>query len=107
MAAVRIALGQPENLAAALGYYRAMFSPAQHGDQRDESRARWPSPLRFPCSISTARTMAVCELTSYADPTPFLGPRRRYERVSGAGHFLHLERPDVVGQLIVDFVTEP
>jgi pimeloyl-ACP methyl ester carboxylesterase len=29
----------------------------------------------------------------------------RVEIVDGAGHFLHLERPETVNQLIVDFVT--
>ncbi|MBI1843920.1 MAG: alpha/beta hydrolase, partial [Actinobacteria bacterium] len=27
------------------------------------------------------------------------------EIIAGAGHFLHLEKPDVVNPLIVDFLT--
>jgi pimeloyl-ACP methyl ester carboxylesterase len=29
------------------------------------------------------------------------------EIVPGTGHFLHLERPDVVNRAILDFVTAP
>jgi pimeloyl-ACP methyl ester carboxylesterase len=37
---------------------------------------------------------------------PFLTSEgSRLELVDGAGHFLHVERPDEVNRLIVDFVT--
>ena len=37
---------------------------------------------------------------------PFLTSEgSRLEIVDGAGHFLHVEKPDEVNRLIVDFVT--
>jgi pimeloyl-ACP methyl ester carboxylesterase len=33
-------------------------------------------------------------------------PGSRVELVDGAGHFLHLERPDVVNDLVLGFLTE-
>ena len=33
------------------------------------------------------------------------GPKQRIEYVSGAGHFLHLEQPKVVNDLVLEFVT--
>jgi pimeloyl-ACP methyl ester carboxylesterase len=38
--------------------------------------------------------------------TYLTSPGSRMEVVDGAGHFLHVERPDEVNQLVVDFVTE-
>jgi len=32
-------------------------------------------------------------------------PGSRVELVDGAGHFLHLERPDVVNRLVLDFLA--
>ena len=36
-----------------------------------------------------------------------LAPGSRLEIVPGTGHFLHLERPDVVNRAVVDFLTAP
>ncbi len=35
----------------------------------------------------------------------FLGEGSAVEVVDGAGHFLHLERPDVVNRLVLDFLA--
>jgi pimeloyl-ACP methyl ester carboxylesterase len=34
-----------------------------------------------------------------------LSPGSRFEVVPGTGHFFHVEKPDEVNRLIVDFVT--
>jgi pimeloyl-ACP methyl ester carboxylesterase len=38
-------------------------------------------------------------------PAFLTAPGSRMEVVDDAGHFLHVERPDVVNRLIIDFVT--
>ncbi len=30
--------------------------------------------------------------------------RGRYELIAGVGHFLHVERPEIVNRLILDFI---
>ena len=45
------------------------------------------------------------EVTSIAIGWPFLTAEgSALEVVEGAGHFLHLERPDVVNGLVLDFL---
>ena len=34
-------------------------------------------------------------------------PGSRVELVDDAGHFLHVERPEAVNRLVVDFLAEP
>jgi pimeloyl-ACP methyl ester carboxylesterase len=33
-----------------------------------------------------------------------LAPHRRYERIDGPGHWMQLEAPDMVNQLLLDFL---
>ena len=44
-------------------------------------------------------------LASIGSPLDFMAEGSEMEIVDGAGHFLHLERPDVVNRRIVDFLT--
>ena len=58
----------PNDLAAAIGYYRAMFDPARHDPAYDEAQAavgrRCP---RSPPSTSTAPTTAAWALDAIGD----------------------------------------
>ena len=91
MARVRESLGATENLAAALGYYRAMFGgggePAPQGD------------VAQPLLYLHGRTDG-CMGADLAEAVP------QARIVEGAGHFLHLEKPDEVNRLIVEFVGQ-
>ena len=44
-------------------------------------------------------------LASIGSPLDFMAEGSEMEIVDGTGHFLHLERPDVVNRRIVDFLT--
>ena len=44
-------------------------------------------------------------LSSIGSPLDFMAEGSEMEIVDGAGHFLHLERPDVVNARIVGFLT--
>jgi pimeloyl-ACP methyl ester carboxylesterase len=41
----------------------------------------------------------------YADAAAFLSTGSRIEVVDGTGHFPHVEEPDIVNALIVDWIT--
>jgi pimeloyl-ACP methyl ester carboxylesterase len=106
---VKDALRDPANLNAAIGYYRATLGgvgldpdPEVQALQ-DASAGPPPMPTLYlhgrtdGCMGADLAEMAGAGLTA---------PGSRAEIVDGAGHFLHLERPDVVNRLIREFLAE-
>ena len=106
VAAVAAALGTPDNLAAALGYYRTMFDPGRHladyADAQAATQLPTPQPTLYLHGADDG-CLGVELVSGAAAALP--AAESRVEIVEGAGHFLHLERPDVVNPLIVGFVT--
>lgn len=105
MAFVRESLGEPANLAAALGYYRSMLDPTRHSpayaEARDAAAAVPPQPTLYLHGADDG----CFGVPEDDEMVAALSPGSRYERVPGAGHFLHLERPDVVNRLVLDFLS--
>jgi pimeloyl-ACP methyl ester carboxylesterase len=102
---VKDALRDPAALTAALGYYRATFQPElQTPDLAAEQAAVDATPPQ-PQLYLHGRDDG-CMGIEVADTSPqyLTAEGSRYEAIDGAGHFLHLERPDLVNKLIVDFV---
>ena len=105
LAHVRAALGTPENLAAALGYYRALFDPSkQSAELAVEQQAVSGVPPQPTLYLHGAQDGCMG-----ADVVPVvrsaLGPGSEAVVVEDAGHFLHLEQPAEVNRRIVDFLT--
>ena len=71
------------------------------------SRPRRCSPRRSRRCTSTGATTAACCSRRSGRPLDFLAEGSEMEIVDGTGHFLHLERPDVVNRRIVGFLTAP
>jgi pimeloyl-ACP methyl ester carboxylesterase len=106
---VKDALRDPANLSAAIGYYRATLSgvgldssPEVEALQQAANGAP-PLPTLYlhgrtdGCMGADLAGEAVSALTH---------PGSRVELVDGAGHFLHVERPDAVNQVVLDFLAE-
>lgn len=104
--AVKDTLRDPANLAAALGYYRSQLgSVAPDPALAAEQAAAGQSPPQPTLYLHGADDG--CIGRELADLAPGFLPAEgsRYEVVEGAGHFLHVERPDAVNDLVVDFLA--
>jgi pimeloyl-ACP methyl ester carboxylesterase len=85
---VKEALQPPEHLAAALGYYRAMFDPAQQGVPDGPFSQPW--------------------LYLHGDDDGCIGVELAPAEavvVKGTGHFLHLEQPEEFNGRVLEFLS--
>jgi pimeloyl-ACP methyl ester carboxylesterase len=106
IAHVKDALRDPANLAAALGYYRATLSGVGVDPDLDAVQAAGGNFTPQPTLYLHGRTDGCMGVEVAEASEPFLpSPGSRLEVVDGAGHFLHVERPAEVNQLILDFLA--
>jgi len=99
-------LAQPENLAATLGYYRATIGAGYRDPQLEEAQAvlQSESPTQ-PLLYLHGSTDGCIGAEVAADAATRAPENARVEIVQGAGHFMQLEQPAVVNELIVNWVT--
>jgi pimeloyl-ACP methyl ester carboxylesterase len=86
-------LRDPEHLAAAIAYYRA-------GDAGPELRRTPPQPTLYLHGSADG----CIDPGLVGDAEAHLSPGSRFELLSGAGHFLHVERPDDVNARALDWL---
>ena len=101
LAHVKDCLRDPANLAAALGYYRATLGGVGVDPALDAVQAsRQPAHRRSRrCTCTAAPTAAWASRSPRAPRRSSRREGSRLEIVDGAGHFLHVERPDEVNRL--------
>jgi pimeloyl-ACP methyl ester carboxylesterase len=99
-------LVQPEHLAATLGYYRATIGEGYRDPQLEEAQAvlQSESPTQ-PLLYLHGSTDGCIGAEVAADAATRAPENARVEIVQGAGHFMQLEQPAVVNELIVNWVT--
>ncbi|WP_188195769.1 alpha/beta fold hydrolase [Nonomuraea sp. SYSU D8015] len=97
---VRRSIGDPANLSAAIGYYRAMLGTTPRSGRYPAVEPGVTGPVLYLHGAQDGCLGA--ELVK--DAPSHLPPGSRTELVAGAGHFLHLERPAEVNQLILDWI---
>jgi pimeloyl-ACP methyl ester carboxylesterase len=105
---VKDALRAPENLAAALGYYRATIGGVGLDARYDDIQAAGAQPVTSPFLYLHGRDDG-CISVGFADAgAGFLThPASRTAVVDGAGHFLQLEEPERVNAEILAFLDQP
>ena len=98
---VRRSIGAPANLAAAIGYYRAML-----GTTPPTGRYPAPEPATTGPILYLHGTQDGCLSADLVkDALSHLPAGSRTEQVTGAGHFLHLEKPAEVNRLVLDWLA--
>ena len=99
-------LAAPDNVAAAIGYYRAMLDPGRH-------IARYAAEQKAAGRIGTQPHLYLhggqdgcLSVEGVEGADRYLPPGSSFEVVDLAGHFLHLERPAEVSKLVIDWITQ-
>jgi pimeloyl-ACP methyl ester carboxylesterase len=104
LAHVRASLGSPENLAAALGYYRALFDPARQSPDLAAEQAAVSSVPPQPTLYLHGGQDGCMGVAAAESSRGLLADGSEVAVVDGTGHFLHLEKPTEVNDRILDFL---
>lgn len=103
---VRESLQGGAHLRAALGYYSALFDRTEPIDPLTTPfRDSMFRPPTVPTIYLHGEMDGCFEASSIGDPLQHMAPGSEFDIVPGVGHFLHLERPFEVNQLIEQFLT--
>ncbi len=104
-ARVKEALASPENLTAAIGYYRAMFSGPPDDPASATAQAAGGTVAPQPTLYLHGEDDGCMGIDTIGPVADFLAPGSEMVTVKGAGHFMHVERPDEVNDHIIRFIT--
>ncbi len=103
-ARVKEALASPDHLSAAIGYYRAMFAGPPDDPEAAAAQAASGTTAPQPTLYLHGSEDGCMGIDIIGPVTDFLSPGSEMMVVEGAGHFLHLERPDLVNDRIIGFL---
>ncbi len=103
---VKECLGDPANLSAAIGYYRAGLKESRSECERyAAAEAAIGKRAHQPTLYLHGQNDGCIRVDLIADVLHHLPPDSRMEIVKQAGHFVQLERPAEVNDLILDWVA--
>jgi pimeloyl-ACP methyl ester carboxylesterase len=105
VAHVKESIGDPEHMLAAIGTYRATYDTSLQAPDLADEQAAALLPTPKPTLYLHGRDDGCMLLSTIGAPLDFMAEGSEMQIVDGTGHFLHLERPDVVNRRIVDFLT--
>lgn len=104
VARVKESIGTPERMLAAISYYRALYNPALQDESLAEEQAATLAPTRQQTLYLHGDADGCFALHAIGEPLLYLAPGSEMAVIAGAGHFLHLERPDEVNGHILRFL---
>jgi pimeloyl-ACP methyl ester carboxylesterase len=105
--AVKETMRDPAHLTAALDYYRASLGSGKRDPAFEAIQAANTNPITQPILyLHGEQDGCIGVDVGRTAPGAFTNDQSRVEIVEGAGHFLQLEQPERVNQLIIDFLAE-
>ncbi len=104
MALLKATFRQPGVLWSALAYYRAMLNPFLAESRRMRKLARAPHPVP---TLTVTGALDGCMDTRLFDgqDASLFARGLEIRRVEGAGHFVHQEKPGIVGPMLREFIA--
>jgi pimeloyl-ACP methyl ester carboxylesterase len=102
LAAVKDTFSTGQTVEAALLYYRGLFD--QFLTRRQDELAI--AGIEIPTLLMTGANDGCISPDLYEESHQCYDNRFAFERITGAGHFVHVERPEIVGERIIKFVGE-
>jgi pimeloyl-ACP methyl ester carboxylesterase len=105
VAKVKESIGDPEHMLAAISYYRAMYNTELHAPELADEQAASFLPTPKPTLYLHGENDGCMLTSSVGSPLDFMAEGSEMEMVGDAGHFLHLEQPDLVNRRIVEFLS--
>ncbi|NBY45100.1 MAG: alpha/beta hydrolase [Acidimicrobiia bacterium] len=103
---IRRSLAEPKNLQAALGYYRATLGDGYRDPQLGELQNQITSGVPTQPMLYLHGANDGCIGVDVVESAKKIAPANvKFEVVSASGHFLQLEQPKVVNELICDFLA--
>jgi pimeloyl-ACP methyl ester carboxylesterase len=98
-------LNSPERIGVAIDYYRALLNPALHQPVYAAEQAAYTAKGERPVLYLHGTEDGALGLDIIDDPLPHLPAGSEFVTVPEAGHFLHLDQPDTVNRLVLDWVS--
>lgn len=97
--------GDPRLLRNALRIYRANFDTSLHDPELSHLAARTEVAAAVPLLVLAGADDGCIPPAYFADAPTALAPGSSVEVLAGAGHFMHLDRPDEVARLVLDWIS--
>lgn len=104
IAAVKAAIASPAHLTAAVSYYRALFDVPPTDPTAAAAHASLLERPPVPVCYLHGEDDGCIGIEEIGDPLELLGEGSEYVRVPNAGHFLQLERPELVHASVLGFL---
>jgi pimeloyl-ACP methyl ester carboxylesterase len=102
---VKDALREPENVSAALGYYRAMLGDGYVNPELADIQAATQEVPAQPTLYLHGSDDGCIGVEVAESARSMVGDNVTFRIIEDTGHFPHLENPEVVNQHIVEFLT--
>jgi pimeloyl-ACP methyl ester carboxylesterase len=105
VARVKEAIGEPDRLSAAINYYRAMFNDETHRSEYQAAQQAAGGAPQIATLYLHGADDGCMKVRSIDEVATFLPEGSAAVMIEGAGHFLHLEKPEEVNERVLDFIS--